>query len=149
VLNAPDGWQAVDESRYVSHLALGELLVGLANGDVPDVTADRIPAERIGSNVPDSASDAERAEWDRMLRVVYGGQTKYQWDSQGDRRRYDLDPDRPNWQEETAGEVPVSDLESAFFDGPLDEYKQRAREGAAGVDVDEATAERLEDLGYL
>jgi len=149
VLNPPDGGADFDESRYVSHLALGELLVGLASGEVPDPTADRIPAERIGSNMADDASEEDRTEWDRMIRVVYEGETKYQWDSEGERRRYRLGADRPNWQEPVDSEVPVADLEPAFFDRPLGEYKREARDRAADMTVDDTTQDRLEDLGYL
>jgi hypothetical protein len=99
--------------------------------------------------VADSATEAERAEWDRMIRVVYGGETKYQWDSAGETRRYRLDHGRPNWQEAAGNDVPVDELESEFFDVPLGEYKRRAREGAGDVRVDDATQNRLEDLGYL
>jgi arylsulfatase A-like enzyme len=149
VLNAPDGNVGIDESRYVSHLALGELLVGLANGRVPDPTADRIPAERIGSNMADDASDEDRAEWDRMIRVVYDAETKYQWDSESERRCYRLDVNRPNWQEPVGSDVPVGDLEPAFFDEPLKTYKRKAWNRGGNVAVDNATQGRLEDLGYL
>ena len=149
VLNAPDSNVDLDESRYVSHLELGGLLVGLAKGEVPDPTAGRIPAERIGSNMADNASEEDRAEWDRMIRVVYDGDRKYQWDSEGGRRRYRLDAGRPNWQEPIEGEVSVSDIEPEFFDNPLREYKREARDRATDVAVDDATQDRLEDLGYL
>ena len=149
VLNAPDSNVDLDESRYVSHLELAGLLVGLAKGEVPDPTAGRIPAERIGSNMADNASEEDRAEWDRMIRVVYDGDRKYQWDSEGGRRRYRLDAGRPNWQEPIEGEVSVSDIEPEFFDNPLREYKREARDRATDVAVDDATQDRLEDLGYL
>lgn len=149
VLNAPVGYESIDETRYVSHLKLGDLLVGLATGEVPDVTADRVPAERIGSNMADDATEADRAEWDRMIRVVYDEDTKYRWDSEGDRRRYRLNPERPNWQEQLDDDVPVEDLESEFFDDPIGEYKRRAREQTDNLAVDDVTNGRLEDLGYL
>ncbi len=149
VVNAPDEFDAVDESRYVSHCSLGELLVSLANGDVPDVTAEWIAAERIGSNMANNASEDERAEWDRMIRVVYDGETKYEWDSAGETTRYRLDADQPNWQEPTDGDVPVDELEAEFFDEPLSEYKQRARNRSEDADVDDVIEDRLSDLGYV
>jgi hypothetical protein len=149
VLNAPEVDAGLNESQYVSHLALGEFLVGLANGKVPDPTTERIPAERIGSNMADDASAEDRAEWDRMIRVVYDGEVKYQWDSEAERLRYRLDANRPNWQERVDSKVPVADLEPAFFDGPLGKYKREARDRAADVTIDDATQDRLEDLGYM
>jgi len=151
VLNAPDdAAHAGSVDRYVSHLRLGELVAGLGEGRLPDVTADRIPAERIGSNMAGNATEAERAEWDRMIRVVYDGDVKYEWDSEGDRSRYRLDPDRPNWQERLDDDVPVEEYEPAFFDEPLAAYKRRAlAERRGDREVDDATASRLADLGYV
>ncbi len=149
VVNAPDSWKDIDQSRYVSHCSLGGLLVGLANGEVPDITADRVAGERIGSNVPEAADEDERAEWDRMIRVVYDGETKYEWDSADETTRYRLDAERPNWQEPTEGDVPVEELEAEFFDEPLAEYKQRARSRSEAADVDDVIEDRLSDLGYV
>jgi arylsulfatase A-like enzyme len=151
VLNAPDGLAGTydGDADYVSHVDLGALLVGLARGEAPDVTRERIAAERIGSNMAGNATDEERAEWDRMIRVVYEGTTKHEWDSRGVRARHRLDRERPSWQSYLDDDVPVERLEPALFDGPLEEYKRRAVEGEAAADVDETTAARLRDLGYL
>lgn len=151
VLNAPEGYDSVDTDQYLSHLQLPELMVGLANGECPHVTRDRIPAERVGSNMADSATEAERDRWDRMIRVVYSNETKYEWDSTGEQWQYNLDSGRPNWQERVDSAVPVTELEKSFFDVPLREYKERAIANAdlTGHDVDDATAERLKDLGYI
>ena len=147
VVNAPESVGEV--TGYASHLALGDLLVGLANGEVPDVTRERIPAERIGSNMAAAASEEERARWDRMIRVVYEGTDKYVWDSSGARVRKRLDPERPNWEERAAEDVDVSTFERECFDVPLAEYKREARAAADDLDVDEATEDRLRNLGYL
>lgn len=149
VINPPKGWEKIDETEYVSHLSLGDLLVGLADGTVPDVIRSRIPAERIGSNMADNATEAERAEWDRMIRVVYEERRKHEWDSEGGSVQYRLNPERPNWQERLDEAAAIDRLEPEFFAKPLDEYKRCARETAASVDVDETTEERLSDLGYL
>lgn len=65
-------------SGYVSHLQLGDLLVGLAHGELPDVTRDRIPAELVGSSIAQPPEDPEY--WNRMLRCVYDGGEKIEWD---------------------------------------------------------------------
>ena len=150
VLNAPgDGDRVVDD--YVSHLRLGDLVVGLANGERPDVTEERVAAERIGSNMAESATEEERTEWDRMIRVVYDGDDKYEWDSNGRRLRHRLDRARPNWQElaeEGVDPDRIAAYEAALFDVPLDEYKREAVAGSDDVEVDAATADRLRHLGY-
>jgi arylsulfatase A-like enzyme len=147
VVNAPE---TVGElSEYVSHLALGDLVVGMANGKVPSVTSKRIPAERIGSNMAAAASEEERERWDRMIRVVYESTDKYVWDSSGQQVRKRLDPDRPDWEVLAAEGIDIAAFEREFFDIPLDEYKREAQAAAADLDVNEATEERLRNLGYL
>lgn len=165
VVNPPEGYESVPGSEtsggspgddttlvseYVSHLQLGDLLVGLAHDEVPDVTRERIPAELIGSSIAQPPENPEY--WNRMLRCVYDGTEKIEWDSLGESSRVRLDPDRPCWQErvdDDASEV-AEELDAECFDEEITAYKRRA-EGAEGegVDVDEATADRLADLGYL
>ena len=149
VLNPPEGMEQVVDD-YVSHLRLGELLTGLATGTVPDVTDDVIPAERIGFNVPVNPNATPLRDEDRAIRVAYEGDSKYQWDSLGNRRRYRLDPDRPSWQELDAEDVDVSDYESTLFGVPIEAYRQQAETSAADrtASVDDAVEERLADLGY-
>jgi hypothetical protein len=165
VLNAPDGHETLaggattaggpnDDttlvSGYVSHLQLGELLVGLAHDGIPDVTRERVPGELVGSSI--AQPPAEPEYWNRMLRCVYDGTEKIEWDSLGDSSRVRLDPDRPCWQErgESGVDDAVAELEPAFFDEEIRNYKRRAEDAEGeGVAVDEATADRLADLGYL
>jgi arylsulfatase A-like enzyme len=149
VLNAPAGWESVETSEYVSHLSLGELLVGLATGEVPDVTETRVPAERIGhSGSLATVAEKRGSEADRMIRAVYDGETKHQWDSLGGRERFRLDRGRPNWQEPTEGAVDPAAFAS-FFEGDPAAYKERVAADEGTPDVDDATRERLEDLGYV
>jgi arylsulfatase A-like enzyme len=49
VLNAP-GKHDIRQTELVSHLSLPELLIGLANGKVPDITGETVRAERIGKS---------------------------------------------------------------------------------------------------
>jgi hypothetical protein len=134
--------------RYYSLLSLGEFLARIAHNEFPDTTADRIPGERTGSNMADSTTEDERATWDRMIRVVYDGKTKYQWDSEGDQARYRLSDERPNWQKKIDEDLPRETLDGEFFEVPLYEYKEKARRKNNRHEVDETTQSRLEDLGY-
>ena len=148
IVNPPDGVEFA-ESGYVSHLRLGDLLVGLANGGVPDVTEERIAAERIGSNQPVNPNAAALRDPDRQIRVAYEGGDKYLWDSEGDSVRYRLDPERPSWQAVYERDVDVSAYERALFDVPIEEYRRSAEAESHASEVDAATADRLQDLGYL
>jgi hypothetical protein len=150
VINGPDGWDPQTD-EYVSHLQLGELVASLAHGEVPDLGRERIPAERIGSNVPDGVSltDDQLDYWDRMVRCVYDGTRKFVWDSTGAREEFVLDRDRPCWQEKRRERIDIDAYEAEFFDDKLLAYKQRARREQRDTDVDVETQDRLEDLGYL
>lgn len=148
VLNPPEASNRVDS--YVSHLRLGELMVGLATGTVPDVTDDVIPAERIGFNVPVNPNATPLRDEDRMIRVAYDGNAKYQWDSLGNKHRYRLDPDRPSWQEFDAEDVDITEYETELFQTPIDDYRQRVETSSEKrtSDVDDSVEDRLADLGY-
>jgi arylsulfatase A-like enzyme len=150
VIDAPDGddgeTTVVDD--YVSHLQLGDLVVGLANGERPDVTRDRIPAELVGSSIAEPPEDPEY--WNRMLRCVYDGTEKVEWDSLGESSRIRLDPGRPCWQERVERGAEWQPLDETFFDVPIQQYKRDAEAAETdGVAVDAATQDRLQDLGYL
>jgi len=154
LINPPDGY-AARETDYVSQIELGTLVAGIAHGRTPDVFAERIAAERIGTtNVP-AVDDGEQAYWRRMLRCAYEGDSKFVWDSFDECIKYELDPTKPCWQRPMAGEnavVPPS-WATAFFDGEIAAY-ERESGGADGTlerytDVTDATRSRLEELGYL
>ena len=149
VLNAP-GSEAIREDRYLSHLRLGDLLVGLANGEVPDVGEDRIAAERIGHSGKVHTLSEKSDEQNRMIRCVYEDERKRCWDSNGDRESYRLDPSRPCWQETIDEPVDVPALEAEFFERDTESYYRRVRERAdEGPAVDDVVSDRLRRLGYM
>ncbi|WP_254531099.1 sulfatase-like hydrolase/transferase [Natrinema gelatinilyticum] len=150
LINPPTGYEAA-ETQYVSHLELGDLIVGLANGETPDVFRERVPAELIGIGVGGAPRDPEEHRyWDRMLRCTYDGETKYVWDSLGGSREYEIDHDRPCWQRRVADDVVVPSWARSFFDVEITAYKERARasETDRDEDVDATVERRLEELGY-
>jgi len=147
VLDAPESMGRVD--GYVSHLALGDLLVGLASDDLPDVTRERIPAERVGYSGKLHRMETVSPEKNRTLRCVYEGDRKYVWDADGRREVYRLDPNRPSWQTRVDEEFEVEHYESDLFSSPLSEFADRLGNEAGAPDVDAATENRLRDLGYM
>jgi hypothetical protein len=147
VLNAPDG-VAARHGGYVSHLRLPDLVVGLANGEVPDVVAERIRAERIGySGPPATLDDDLSAAEDSTLRCVYEDDRKTLWDHHGGSRVYRLDPDRPCWESVESEGVDVAALDAEFGES-IESVAERVRTDGS-VDVDTDAAARLRDLGYL
>jgi arylsulfatase A-like enzyme len=127
VINAPGDPPARVTDR-VSHLALRELLAGLARGEFPDVTTDRPVAEVAGITPGnDRLLDAD-PNWDRTVRVAYDGAEKYCWDSAGGAAVYELDPDRPCWQRRTAGREGV-----VFGDSSGDESGESGEFGRSGA----------------
>ncbi len=156
IINPPEGWpERVDE--YLSHLSLGDLVVALANEEPFDesLTDERVVSETIGLLGGENAtwdrdfSDEELAHWNRMMRVAYEGETKYQWNSLGDRVEYELDHGRPGWQAERATGVEIPDWARAAFETPLDEYKREAAATTQDDDFDPEVEQQLKELGYL
>lgn len=149
IINPPHGFDSPG-NEYVSHLDLGRLIVGLANNTIPDITRNRAPAELIGmSSGPEPPDEYDYEEWDRMIRCLYEGTSKITWDSQGNRTAYEIDMDRANWQQEISGDVDIPASASSFFETPITEYKRQARRAQRSESIDSATANRLEELGYL
>lgn len=148
IINPPEGYSK-RETEYFSHLELGRLLAGLADNRTPEVFSDRIPAERIlTTNIPD-VSDEEHDYWNRMLRCVYEGGTKFVWDSLGECIEYELDAERPCWQREyPARPIDPPSWADEFFNIDIETFKSHV--GSDHLrDVDDATQARLEELGYL
>lgn len=138
-------------SGFVSHLALPELLSSLAEGTVPDVRRERIPAEIVGGGID---VDADDPFWDRMIRCAYAFDAgeKFEWDSLGTETAYSLDHTRPCWQATESETVDLPQWTRGFFERPIAEAKATAREpGTVGAtdDLGDGVRRRLEDLGYL
>jgi len=149
VVNPPAGYPARVE-EFVSHLALRRLVVGLATGETPDISAGpkEMVAERIGSNATsDRLTDAEATRISRTIRCAYDGDRKFEWDTTGYTARHELSWDRPNWQKTVEESVDVTPYEGRFGT-PIEAVGVRAC-NASDADVDEGTRNRLEDLGYL
>lgn len=149
IIDPPTDYEASD--GYISHLDLGELVVGLADGKWPEISRNRITAEAVGIGDADpTLDDDDDPRWDRTVRCAYEGETKYEWDSLGNRLAFELDPERPNWQrcvDETA-DVPAWATE--LFDGTPESYREQvATTKRVDPDVGPAIEERLSDLGYL
>ncbi|MFC7046709.1 sulfatase-like hydrolase/transferase [Halobacteriaceae archaeon GCM10025711] len=156
IINPPEGYPEA-ETRYLSHLELGDLLAALAHDEAPpdDLHREMVPSETIGllgegdGTWGREFSDDEYAHWNRMIRVVYDGTTKYQWNSLGESYEYDLDPDRPGWQAETATDVPIPTDATDLFDQDIIAYKDSAAERTKDMAFDDSVTDRLEQLGYL
>ncbi|RDZ61679.1 sulfatase [Haloferax sp. Atlit-12N] len=148
VVNSPsEGTDVVD--GYVSHLRLGDLLVGLARGECPDVTDERIPVERIGHSGKQHKLAEQERDTNRMLRAVYDGDRKFVWADDGSRETYRLDADRPCWQAGIDDSFDAESLDESFFETPVADSAERARSAEDELGVDGATADRLRELGYL
>jgi hypothetical protein len=147
LVNPPHGYSTV-EHEYVSQTELGRLISGLSAGQTPEVTADRIAAERITTtNVPDVESE-ERRYWKRMLRCVYDNERKWTWDSLGESGVYRLDNQRSNWQERMPDEEPSRpEWADEFFIQDIGEFGRHSN--GTDVAINDATRSRLEELGYL
>lgn len=150
IVNPPEKYDE-PKNRYVSHLELGTLITGLARAEAPDVSADRVPAELVGTtNVPPMV-DRERAYWTRMIRCVYEGDAKFVWDSRGECIEYTLDHSKPCWQtvSRKSNTSPPQWARQLFLDD-IKSYRRKFDDHADIYEnLDDFTKKRLEDLGYL
>lgn len=151
VLIDPPGDSCANTEGFVSHLALPDLLVGLANGRVPDLPTDRIPAELVGGGTGVEEGDPF---WDRMVRCAYDYEQrrKFEWDSLGNRAVYELEDSRSSWQTLDSEAVDPPEWARDFFDRPITEAKRLAAASAetdGTDDLTESTRRHLEELGYL
>ena len=156
IVNPPEGWPA-EVTDHFSHVDLGDLLVSLARGEPfsEELLRETVVSETVGLLGAQNAtwgrdfSEEEYAFWNRMMRVAYDGETKYQWNSLGETYEYRLDPDRPSCQEEVARDVPIPAAALEPFAVELDTYKREAAADDQEMDFDEGVQEQLKELGYL
>ena len=73
VISIGDSLISPQQSELVSHADLGDLVIGIAQGEHSDISSDRIAAERIGiGSINPDVCDKEF--WDRLLRCAYRDQ---------------------------------------------------------------------------
>lgn len=152
VINPPDRFPATVTERF-SHLHLGALIERIASDDptVEDLLGGPTPVEVVGHPGGKSrrgefpGTDSEWRYWDRMIRVVYEGDYKYEWDSTGDSFTYRVDPETPCDQEQVSiGDAPPASV-TDLFDTTVDEYKRRVD----SLHLDSDAKSHLRNLGYL
>ena len=154
IINSPDTWPAMKES-YFSHLSIGPLVRAITNNEeMPDESfVDRVPAEEIGmSGLGKGAKGMTKDEFqyiDRMIRCVYDGDDKYEWDSLDRSFRYRIDHDGPSKQKQIAENIVLPEFVDEFFERDLQEYKGSVSERESSSDIPSTTQRRLADLGYL
>lgn len=156
IINAPDG-SASEITDYVSHIHLTDLIPKLAqNEPIPEEFGhDHIVAETIGllghgdRTWGHEFTEADHEFWNRMIRVAYEGETKLEWDSLGECVEYELDHDRPSWQQEVARHSGPPPEVTSLFATSLEEYKSAAAADEQDMEFDDGVEEQLKELGYL
>jgi arylsulfatase A-like enzyme len=134
---------------YFSHLDIGELVVDVSTDTARDYERKHVPAEVVGIGpAKDSLDGPDIQYWDRMIRAAYRDDRKFVWDTTGRRVEYTVG-EEPSRQRIVAEEVTVPPWGIDLFDGNTSEYKSRQIERDERIDVDDSTAGRLKDLGYL
>ena len=140
VVNPPEPTTR-DTDAFVSHLSLGDLMAGLGTGETPDVGAERIAGERIGTPNLEALADQER--WNLGYRCVYEGERKTVCRSDGTVEHHELDHERANWSTvvERDGEC-----DHPAFEGDLAEIV--ATSASDRSETPDAVTDRLSRLGY-
>lgn len=149
VLNAPDEVET-QRSRYVSHLQVPALLRSIAEERLEDVTRESVPAEVLGmgggSPPPEGVDDRF---WDRTIRCAYRDDEKVVWDTTGAVARYEVSPERSNWQRKVEALDEPPEWATAHFEADIQTVRRRAKAAEEELDVDAKTEKRLQELGYL
>lgn len=136
VINGPN----LVEHRPVSHLELGRLITSLViGGDIPDITRERVPAEKLGHI---KTPDENTAFWGRACRVVYEDGVMFKWDTLGSHAQYEVSSSSESLM---ASGIEIPDRVRTAFDEELEIY---AGETAATTPKGQVRG-RLKDLGYL
>lgn len=148
IINPPSTSDVHDYDRLVSHLDLGELLVGLAQGELPDISRPVAVAELAGISQT-SADPPNYDYWDRAQRCAYRDEQKIVWDSLSKCIEYEINRTRTNWQKEIGERNNPPEWVDSYFESDIHQFKQDSAKEAEENNMDEKTAERLEDLGYL
>lgn len=143
IINSPDGYSP-RESELVSHTDLEALIVGIARGEHPDISSERIAAERIGIGSMDPDVD-DMEFWDRLIRCTYRNSRKYVWDSLGNSRREQLGAETEGYDNIES----IPDWAPDLFDATAAEYKYEKSNKTDQKKMDEKIYERLKDLGYV
>lgn len=155
IVNPPDGLYGEVETRYFSHLELGDLLVSLATEEPADIFRDVVPAELINGEMDELkplVSEDVLKYHSRAQRCVITDDTKYVWDSLDGSATYRLDSERPNWQEQTDTDADLPDWVHDPFAVDLAMYRSRVEAAtpyAKREDIPDHTKDRLGELGYL
>ena len=147
IINPPERGDWADS--YVSHLQFGELVKGIAEGELRDVSNRSIAAESIGLSA--GADPDENYEyWDRALRCAYKESEKYMWDSLGEAQKYQVQSGQASYQELESDDLEeVPQWATCHFGTEIVDYKKMARSVEEERDMDETTKNRLEKLGYI
>ena len=144
-INIPQKYVETLEDEPLSHLDLGRVITSVANDEPLDMLSRRyIPAERIGYGPSTEPEDFEY--WDRAIRCVYDGGTRYEWDSLGDRVEYEVEDNSK--ERKTQEEIKIPDEATELFDEEIEEYKTNVS-SRNDIQVDGRTQDKLSDLGYL
>ncbi|WP_423746935.1 sulfatase-like hydrolase/transferase (plasmid) [Haladaptatus sp. SPP-AMP-3] len=145
VVNAPDNG---NESAFISHLDLPEYIGAIADDRVAAIERKVVPAEIMGMSAgPEPPSDAEK--WDLARRCLYVEGEKYEWSENGRCQLINLDARQPSWQSITNRDVSVPKEKEEIFEENIQSAAKMAAQDSGEINVDDATAARLADLGYL
>jgi arylsulfatase A-like enzyme len=148
IVNGPDGYES-QETEYVSHLSLEQIIEGVVENEDREVFQESIAAELVGAEISyDGFSEEEMEYWGRMLRSVYHDETKFVWDSLGTVEQRVLDHERPSWECHGDERDTFPDWVTEHFDEDIDASSKRLC-GDDDAEMAEATKARLERLGYL
>lgn len=156
VINPPETWPE-EVPEYVSQIQFPSLIASIKdetwNDDI--LTGKPVAAENIGllgetSEIDyEDKSNVDHDFWNRMIRCGYINGLKYEWGSDDNCYKYELDSKRTCWQKliESDCDIPANLRER--FDESIEIYKSRWEGSNQNLSFDDSVSENLKDLGYL
>ncbi|WP_158413956.1 sulfatase-like hydrolase/transferase [Halorubrum sp. GN11_10-6_MGM] len=144
IINPPDGFK---KAEPFTQLDLGELISAFGNGTIEPSARELIPAERIGLGISKDGGPDNYEFWNRLERTTYDGNTRYEWDTPGGNRQYEIvGPSKEKLVDQDT-EIPEEMVNC--FDVDVESYKQEALSAESELSVEDSTQKRLQDLGYM
>ncbi|MFB9808957.1 sulfatase-like hydrolase/transferase [Haladaptatus pallidirubidus] len=136
--------------KEISHTQLPGLIESLCTDSKADVDKNVIKSELIGSGRGE-VDENDNKFWDRAQRTVYDFEKymKIIWDSEGNKRQFQLNPEKKSWQQEVSVDPEFLEFAIKQFSIDINDYKDSVKKTNVTPDISESTKDQLKELGYM
>lgn len=138
-------------TKPISHLDFGDIVKSIANEELfPMIERSVVPTEVPRAGGIHRGEEPEPPHLERMARAVVSTNSRTEWDSLGNCRRFDRKGGFPEGETIVDNDHTVPDEASEFFTETIEQYLSTVDKSQSLDDaIDPATEQRLQELGYL